>query len=112
MFQLFGLILAAAVAATPSPYVVNDRVAIKTKDGATISAIVVRRRNLRGRQPAALRFTIYAAPKRDIERMQYAADRAYVAVTGYTRGKGDSPQRPVPYEFDGRDAAAVIDWIA
>src|SRR5437763_11175841 len=97
-----GITLAAAVSATPSPYVVNDRVAIRTKDGATISAIVVRRRGQRRAQPAAFRFTIYADPPRDIDRMHYAADRGYVAVTAYTRGEAYSPQPPVPYESDGR----------
>ena len=31
---------------------------------------------------------------------------------GLTRGKGCSPDAPVPYEKDGADAAAVIDWIS
>lgn len=30
----------------------------------------------------------------------------------HTRGKACSPDEIVPYQYDGRDAAAVIDWIA
>jgi putative CocE/NonD family hydrolase len=30
----------------------------------------------------------------------------------YARGKGRSPDVPVPYEHDGDDARAVIDWIS
>ena len=34
------------------------------------------------------------------------------ASMGLTRGKGCSPDKPVPYEHDGSDAAAMIDWIS
>src|SRR5437660_7756170 len=31
---------------------------------------------------------------------------------GHTRGKACSPDKTVPYVYDGADAAALIDWIA
>lgn len=100
-------------AGPPKPrYIVNPRVSIHTHDGATLSAMVVLRADARSRQPAALVFTIYPDPKRDIQRLEYAADRGYVGVVAYTRGKAYSPQPAVPYEDDGRDANAVINWIA
>jgi len=36
----------------------------------------------------------------------------YAGVEGFTRGKACSPDKPIPYEHDGADAAAVIDWIS
>jgi uncharacterized protein len=113
--RAFSLTLLACLFAASSPApmrdLVDDRVLVHTPDGATISAIVVRPAGVT-RAPAALEFTIYADPANDIRRMRYAASRGYVAVTAYTRGKGYSPDRIVPYEYDGRDANAVIGWIA
>ena len=72
---------------------------------------MVRRSGVAAKQPAALEFTIYADPQRDIARLHYAADRGYVGIVAYSRGKVNSPQPIAPYEFDGRDADSVIDWI-
>jgi putative CocE/NonD family hydrolase len=108
---LFGLLCGLAPA-TPSPYIVDEHLLIHVADGATISAVIVRRADVTIPQPTALQFTIYAQPQVDAQRMEYAADRGYVAVTAYSRGKGDSPDAIAPYEFDGQDAAGVIDWIA
>jgi uncharacterized protein len=112
ILALSAISTSAASAATASPYIVNDHVVVRTSDGAQLSAIVVRRRGTPARQPSALFFTIYAEPQSDIRRLEYAADRGYAGVAAYTRGKAYSPQRIVPYEDDGRDAAAVITWIA
>ncbi|MGB8624983.1 MAG: CocE/NonD family hydrolase, partial [Candidatus Cybelea sp.] len=112
-----ALLLLAAGAASPRPgepgrYLDDDHLVIHAADGATLAGVMVRRSGVTKRQPAALQFTIYAQPGSDIERMKYAADRGYVAVTAYSRGKAWSPERVAPYEFDGRDAAGVIGWIA
>ncbi len=108
---LVGLLCGLAPA-SPAPYIVDEQVLIRVPDGATISAVIVRRAEVTIPQPTALQFTIYAQPHVDAQRMKYAADRGYVAVTAYSRGKGDSPDTIAPYEFDGHDAAGVIDWIA
>ena len=92
-------------------YVIRDDVLIDTPDGAKISAVVVRKRGA-GRLPAALVYTIYADPVDYVRRMAYAASRGYAGVAAFTRGKARSPNRIVPYEDDGRDADAVIAWIA
>lgn len=101
----------AAAAPGPQPYLI-DRVLIHAHDGATLSALVVRPSKIRSRLPAAFEFTIYVDPARDLKRLEYAADRGYVGVMAYTRGKNASPMRIVPYEYDGQDADSVIDWIA
>jgi len=113
-----GSLAATAAASTPSPtpaparYVVDDHALIHTPDGAAISAIVVRPAGARTKLSTAFAFTIYADRAADIRQMEYAADRGYAGVWAYTRGKMGSPQKIVPYEHDGRDADAVIGWIA
>lgn len=93
-------------------YVIEKDLQIRTPEGATVCALVVRPRSAKGRLPALLNFTIYANPKTLLEEARRTASNGYAGVEGLTRGKGCSPDKPVPYEKDGADAAAVIDWIS
>jgi putative CocE/NonD family hydrolase len=93
-------------------YVIDRNVRVKTPDGATVCAMVVRQRSVARRLPALLNFTIYADSAIKLVDARRAASHGYVGVIGLTRGKECSPDRPVPYEHDGTDAAALIDWIA
>ncbi len=108
---------AVFVAATAIPVraqdsVTDEDVLIETPDGATISAFVVRPRDASRKLPAALQFTIYADRATALPKALAAANRGYVGVIGFTRGKWKSPNSVVPYEYDGADARAVIDWIS
>lgn len=91
-------------------YIVVREVPVKTPAGATVCAMIVRPRTDR-KLPTILNFTIYADPIKFDEARRTAAN-GYAAVIGLSRGKGCSPDTPVPYEHDGVDAAALIDWIA
>jgi len=93
-------------------YLIDKDVAVKTADGATVCAMVVRPRSVAGRLPALLNFTIYADPRTTLDEARRTASNGYAGVEGLTRGKGCSPDSPVPYEKDGSDAAAMIDWIS
>lgn len=93
-------------------YLIDKDIAVKTADGATVCALVVRPRSVAGRLPALLNFTIYADPRTTLDEARRTASNGYAGVEGLTRGKGCSPDPPVPYEKDGADAAAVIDWIS
>lgn len=93
-------------------YLIEKDVAVRAPDGATVCALVVRPRAASGRLPALLNFTIYANPQTLLEEARRTASHGYAGVEGLTRGKGCSPDKPVPYEHDGADAAAVIDWIS
>jgi putative CocE/NonD family hydrolase len=93
-------------------YIINRDVSVRTTDGAIVCVIVVRPRSLTGRLPSLLNFTIYANPTTKLNEARRTASNGYVGVEGYTRGKGCSPDQPVPYEHDGADAAALIDWIS
>lgn len=98
---------------TANIYSIQDSVMIRTRDGATISAIVVRKKDNQSPLPAILQFSIYVRDKgRDLQSLTDAADRGYVGVMAYTRGKRFSPEEIYPYEKDGSDAYDVIDWIS
>lgn len=92
-------------------YLVQDSILINTKDGAKIHAIVVR--NLKITKPtAAILFHSIYARRTDINRAKKAADKGYVGVVSYTRGKGISPDKIVPYKHETTDVYEVIDWIS
>lgn len=96
-------------------YIIDKNLRIRTPDGATVCALVVRPRALSkrsGRLPALLNFTIYSDPDRTMDEARLTAAHGYAGVEGFTRGKGCSPDQPVPIEHDGADAAALIDWIS
>jgi putative CocE/NonD family hydrolase len=92
-------------------YDIQDDVLIKTRDGALISAIVVRKKGITTPQPVILQFTIYVR-NRDIKGLKEAVDNGYIGVMAYSRGKRLSPDEIFPYEHDGKDAYDVIDWIS
>jgi uncharacterized protein len=93
-------------------YVIDTRLSIATPDNADISAISVRPRNTEEKRPTLLVFTIYADDGPALTEARTMAAHGYAGMVAYTRGKGRSPQTPVPFEHDGDDARAVIDWIA
>ena len=95
-----------------SNYIVQDSLLIKTRDGAYVSALMVSKKNVMEPLPVIFQFTIYARLT-DIRKVKFAADKGYVGVIAYTRGKRYSPIAEVlAYEYDGRDAYDVIDWIS
>lgn len=93
-------------------YEVNDKLLLKSPDGATVSGMLVRRKDAAAKQPAVLQFTIYVRPERDLASLKEIADRGYAAMIAYSRGKYLSPDAIAPYEHDGKDAYDVIDWIS
>ncbi|HEY9196347.1 MAG TPA: CocE/NonD family hydrolase [Mucilaginibacter sp.] len=96
---------------TAEKYIINDSVLIKTPQGHTLSAVTVRRRDIAGKQPAALLMFIYSNTQRSLAEAQYAADHGYVGVVADVRGKRLSPDEVAPYENDAHDVYWVIDWI-
>ena len=94
-----------------SHFVVAKDVAVRTPDGATVCALIVRPRAA-GRHPALLMFTIYNEAGQLMREARRAASNDYAGVMGLVRGKGCSSGPIVPYEHDGADAAALVDWIA
>jgi uncharacterized protein len=93
-------------------YLAENDIMVKTPDGATVCAFVVRPRTASQRLPALLNFTIYVDPNDNLNNARMTAANGYAGVEGFTRGKACSSDKPVPYEHDGPDAAALIDWIS
>ncbi len=93
-------------------YIIDKDILVKTPGGATVCTLVVRPRTTAGRLPTLLEFTIYADPNGNLGGARRTASNGYAAVVGLARGKGCSPDKPTPYEHDGSDAAALIDWIS
>jgi len=93
-------------------YLVQTDVLIKTPDGSTISAIVVRKRGDTQKRPTAFQFSIYADVAWHTKEAMHAAAHGYIGVIATTRGKAQSPDKIIPWEKDGKDATAVIDWIS
>jgi putative CocE/NonD family hydrolase len=93
-------------------YELHDPVLVRTPDGAQVEAMIMLPKKHGTRLPALLGFTIYANEWWSMTELRLTAAHGYAAVVGYSRGKGLSPDRATPYEHDGVDADAVIEWIA
>lgn len=91
-------------------YSIQDSVVIKTREGATLSAIIVRRKGVTTPQPTALCFNIYTDLSLILARS--AAANGYVGVTAETRGKRLSPDEIDTYEHVAEDTYGVIEWIS
>lgn len=93
-------------------YHIQD-VLIETRDGAKISAIVVRKNEITKPKPVILQSTIYVRDTgRDLNTLKESADKGYIGVIAYSRGKHLSPNEIWPYEHDANDTYDVIDWIS
>ena len=124
MRRSHGLLVAALLAGTlaaqqPQPaapnddalYDIKDDVLIRTRDGATLSATVVRPKGVTERLPALLTFDIYTDPAAFRARGKDEAAHGYVSVIADTRGKRLSLDPIVPYEHEATDTDEVIEWI-
>lgn len=92
-------------------YIITRDIQVKTPANGVVCAHVWRPRAAQGKLTALLNFTIYENETVTTEARRTAA-HGYAGVEGLTRGKGCSPNQPVSHEYDGVDAAALIDWIA
>jgi putative CocE/NonD family hydrolase len=111
--ESFAPSLDAAVAVDDAKrYVIERGVLIKTPDGATLTADIVRSKSASTPQPVALVFTIYADPPFYTRELKRTADSGYAAVYAYARGKYRSTDEITPWETEARDTYAVIDWIS
>jgi uncharacterized protein len=93
-------------------YVLETNIAVRTPDQATVCVLVARPRSARGKLPALMQFTIYADSLALARDAMLNAAHGYAGVVALSRGKACSPDEIVPYRYDGRDAAAAIEWIA
>ena len=108
-YRSFGPLVDALVAEDDGRrYTAPEEVLVKSRGGAGISAVVIRPRGAAKRLPTLLEFTLYDSQNYAKE----CAAHGYVGVVAYARGKHGSSGAVVPYQHDGDDARAVINWIA
>lgn len=93
-------------------FLIEDEVMIPAGDGVVLSAHVVRSRSMTTPQPAAMLFTIYTDPRRNRTQAALAAAHGYAGVVVDARGKRLGKGAAAPYETEGIDANAAIDWIS
>jgi len=107
--RLFGPLVDSLDAADDRRrYSTDEKVLIKTPAGVRIAAEVVRPKGTSDPLPTLLEFTIYDSQNYAKE----CAAHGYVGVVAYTRGTRTGARTIVPYQHDGDDARAVINWIA
>jgi putative CocE/NonD family hydrolase len=93
-------------------YDIQDRVLIKTRDGASLSATLVRKKGNLEPLPTVLFYTTYDQGDRDLRFGKLAADRGYVGMVVYARGIRTNLNDYMPYEHESNDIYDVIDWIS
>ncbi|HEY3811932.1 MAG TPA: CocE/NonD family hydrolase [Caulobacteraceae bacterium] len=90
---------------------VIEQTTLPVGDGASVCVQIVRPK-MAVKLPALMEFTIYADDAVNFSEERRSASNGYVGVTGLSRGKGCGTGAIIPYEHDGQDGAALVDWIA
>jgi len=93
-------------------YHITPEVLITSNEGIELTATIVRKKGNTKPSPTAFQFTIYADESRHIKTAIHAAAHGYVGVVANSRGKRLSTNKITPWEYEGKDATTVIDWIA
>ena len=89
----------------------NETVEIKTSEGATLTAVIVRNKNQMNPQPAILTNNIYASDRDYVFGMRSAMND-YVGIVVNTRGKRNSKDINDPFEHESSDLYDIIDWVS
>jgi putative CocE/NonD family hydrolase len=88
-------------------YEVDEGLVIKASGGSRIAAMLIRPRAAAKPLAALLEYTIYDS----VDFAKECAAHGYVGVVAYSRGIHGSLGPVQPYQHDGEDARAVIEWI-
>jgi hypothetical protein len=90
-------------------YMTAQDLPIASPSGRSISIVLVRPRSAVKPLPTLLEVTLDVFAQNNAKE---CAAHGYVGVVAYIHARADSPGGIVPYQDDGEDARAVIDWIA
>ncbi|HDS1220848.1 TPA: CocE/NonD family hydrolase [Stenotrophomonas maltophilia] len=93
-------------------FVIDSGVRIPVAEGVVLSAQLARPRSASAPLPTAMLFTIYTDPPKNRLKMLLAAAHGYAGIVVDARGKGQGTGTIAPYEHDGVDANAAIDWVS
>jgi putative CocE/NonD family hydrolase len=89
-------------------YTVDNEIVIQAPNGASIPVVVIRPNSLPDPLPTLLEFRIDDSQSLAKD----CAAHGYVGVVAYARGRQKSAAGFTPFQHDGEDARAVINWIA
>lgn len=89
-------------------YITEEDVAIPISKAATLAVTVIRPRIAADKLPAILEFALDTDVRDPLE----AAAHGYVSVLARTRGLRDQSHPLSPFQTDGEDARAVVEWMA
>ncbi len=92
-------------------FIIQPDVLVKLNNGIELSTTIVRSRDQVKPNSTALQFTIYADEAAHIKTAMHAAAHGYIGIVANSRGKRSSSNHIVPWEFEGEDAFALINWI-
>ncbi len=92
-------------------YDIQDSVPLKMRDGAILYATIIKKRNVKLKQPCIFVFSIYSSGN-DRKEGKDAASNGYVSIYAYTRGKSIKNNTVEPFAYDANDAYDIIDWIS
>jgi putative CocE/NonD family hydrolase len=87
-------------------FLFDDEVTLKAPNGDSLTVVVVRPRSAAA-LPALLEYSLRGSTSYAKE----CASQGYVGVIAYTRVTGGA-KRFVPFQYDGKAATTVINWIA
>src|SRR5689334_21905372 len=112
LISAFGLshqITDPEIRAGEEAYEIQDRVLIKTRDGPSLSATLVRKSGNIEPLPTVLFYTTYDQGDRDLRFGKMAVDQGYSGVVAYARGIRTNLDEYMPYEHESDDIYDVID---
>ena len=108
-YRSFSAIVRPLVAAEDRRrYITDEEVTLSVSKTATMTVSVVRPRITAGKLPAILEFALDTETRDARE----SAAHGYVSVLARVRGLRDKTDPLVPFQTEGDDARAVIEWMA
>lgn len=93
-------------------FIIQDSILLPMPDGGSVALTVVRDRKTDHPMPVIMMYSIYAGSGTEIADCKEAVYNGYIGIVANTRGKRLSPDTAVPFEYDGKDAYHIIDWIS
>lgn len=92
--------------------VIKENITIKTSDGASLQATVFLPMGVVGKLPSVLIYNLYAEGWSIDNKAKEAAMSGYAGVLVWSRGKGASKDKIMPFEHEATDAYDIIEWIS
>ena len=108
-YRSFGPLVAPLAANEDARrYITDDTLQIKMRDGAMLSAVLVRPRLASKRLPALVELALQG----DVRSARGSAAHGFIGLTASVRRVDAESGRIVPFDKEGEDARTLIEWAA